>query len=91
MPALLVSLTYQCSQRCLHCHVNAGPNRKEAMTDESLVLLHRVIDAHSVQTLDLTRGAPEMHPRFREVVSHARREGVRDRPLQPHHSQRTRL
>nr|WP_260619612.1 arsenosugar biosynthesis radical SAM (seleno)protein ArsS [Pseudomonas sp. B11D7D] len=77
MEALQVNLTYQCNQRCLHCHVNAGPTRKEAMTDESLALLHRVIDAHSVQTLDLTGGAPEMHPRFREVVSHARREGLR--------------
>lgn len=77
LEALQVNLTYQCNQRCLHCHVNAGPTRKEAMTDESLALLHRVIDAHSVQTLDLTGGAPEMHPRFREVVSHARREGLR--------------
>ncbi|ESQ97663.1 MULTISPECIES: arsenosugar biosynthesis radical SAM (seleno)protein ArsS [Pseudomonadaceae] len=77
LEALQVNLTYQCNQRCLHCHVNAGPTRKEAMTDESLVLLHQVIDAHSVQTLDLTGGAPEMHPRFREVVSHARREGLR--------------
>ena len=77
LEALQVNLTYQCNQRCLHCHVNAGPTRKEAMTDESLVLLHQVIDAHSVQALDLTGGAPEMHPRFREVVSHARREGLR--------------
>lgn len=77
LQALQVNLTYQCNQRCLHCHVNAGPTRTEAMTDESLALLHRVIDAHSVQTLDLTGGAPEMHPRFREIVSHARREGLR--------------
>lgn len=47
------------------------------MTDESLALLHQVIDAHPVQTLDLTGGAPEMHPRFREIVTHARREGLR--------------
>lgn len=47
------------------------------MTDESLALLHQVIDTHSVTTLDLTGGAPEMHPRFREVVTHARREGLR--------------
>ena len=77
LQALQVNLTYQCNQRCLHCHVNAGPTRTEAMTDESLALLHQVIDAHSVQTLDLTGGAPEMHPRFREIVRHARREGLR--------------
>jgi radical SAM/Cys-rich protein len=77
LQALQVNLTYRCNQRCLHCHVNAGPTRTESMTDDSLALLHRVIDLHSVQTLDLTGGAPEMHPRFRELVVHARREGLR--------------
>jgi radical SAM/Cys-rich protein len=77
LEALQVNLTYRCNQRCLHCHVNAGPTRTEAMTDDSLALLHRVIDAHPVRTLDLTGGAPEMHPRFREIVSHARHEGLR--------------
>jgi len=47
------------------------------MTDDSLSLLLQVIDEHSVHTLDLTGGAPEMHPRFREIVAHARREGLR--------------
>ena len=75
LQALQVNLTYQCNQRCLHCHVNAGPTRTEAMTDESLALLLQVIDAHAVQTLDLTGGAPEMHPRFREIVRHARAAG----------------
>ncbi|WP_324733202.1 arsenosugar biosynthesis radical SAM (seleno)protein ArsS [Pseudomonas paeninsulae] len=75
--ALQINLTYLCNQRCLHCHVNAGPTRTEAMTDESLALLHQVIATHSVQTLDLTGGAPEMHPRFRELVIYARSEGLR--------------
>ena len=77
LEALQINLTYRCNQRCLHCHVNAGPTREEAMTDESLALLYQVIDRHPVQTLDLTGGAPEMHPRFRELVRHARREGLR--------------
>lgn len=77
LEALQINLTYRCNQRCLHCHVNAGPTRSEAMTDESLALLHEVIDAHRVQTLDLTGGAPEMHPRFRELVRHARQSGLR--------------
>ena len=77
LEALQINLTYRCNQRCLHCHVNAGPTRQEAMTDENLGLLHQVIDAHPVQTLDLTGGAPELHPRFREIVRHARREGLR--------------
>ena len=77
LQALQVNLTYTCNQRCLHCHVNAGPTRTERLSDEGLALLYQVIDAHPVQTLDLTGGAPEMHPRFREIVSHARREGLR--------------
>ena len=75
--ALQVNLTYRCNQRCLHCHVNAGPARTEALTDASLALLLQVLDAHPVQSLDLTGGAPELHPHFRELVSHARRAGIR--------------
>lgn len=77
LEALQVNLTYRCNQRCLHCHVNAGPTRTESMSDETLDILHRVIDAHPVNTLDLTGGAPELHPRFRDIVRHARREGLR--------------
>ncbi|MBU3055752.1 arsenosugar biosynthesis radical SAM (seleno)protein ArsS [Pseudomonas indica] len=77
LEALQVNLTYRCNQRCLHCHVNAGPTRTESMSDETLSILHRVIDAHPVHTLDLTGGAPELHPRFRDIVRHARREGLR--------------
>lgn len=77
LEALQVNLTYRCNQRCLHCHVNAGPTRTEAMTDESLALLKQVLDSHAVQTLDLTGGAPELHPRFRELVVHARTAGIR--------------
>lgn len=77
LEALQVNLTYRCNQRCLHCHVNAGPTRTESMSDETLGILHHVIDAHPVHTLDLTGGAPELHPRFRDIVRHARREGLR--------------
>jgi radical SAM/Cys-rich protein len=76
LQTLQVNLTYTCNQRCLHCHVNAGPTRTEAMSDQVLATLYDVINAHSVQILDLTGGAPEMHPRFREIVAHARREGL---------------
>nr|WP_272493040.1 arsenosugar biosynthesis radical SAM (seleno)protein ArsS [Atopomonas sediminilitoris] len=77
LTTLQVNLTYECNQRCLHCHVNAGPSRTERMDDSNLALLKQVIAAHAVDTLDLTGGAPEMHPRFRELVQHARREGLR--------------
>ena len=76
LDTLQVNLTYTCNQRCLHCHVNAGPTRTEAMSDAVLGNLYDVIDAHSVQMLDLTGGAPEMHPRFRDIVQHAREQGL---------------
>lgn len=74
LDTLQVNLTYTCNQRCLHCHVNAGPTRTEAMSDAVLGNLYDVIDAHSAQMLDLTGGAPEMHPRFRDIVRHAREQ-----------------
>lgn len=77
LTTLQVNLTYRCNQRCLHCHVNAGPNRTESMSDEVIELLYAVIDSHAVETLDLTGGAPEMHPRFRAIVEHARQQGLR--------------
>lgn len=76
LTTLQVNLTYTCNQRCLHCHVNAGPTRTEAMSDEVLEVLYSVLQAHAVTTLDLTGGAPEMHPRFRDIVVHARQQGV---------------
>ncbi|MEH6490961.1 arsenosugar biosynthesis radical SAM (seleno)protein ArsS [Halopseudomonas sp.] len=77
LDTLQINLTYQCNQRCLHCHVNAGPTRTEGMSDEVIADLYQVLDAHSVTTLDLTGGAPEMHPRFRDIVRHARAEGIK--------------
>ena len=76
LDTLQVNLTYTCNQRCLHCHVNAGPTRTEAMSDAVLGNVYDVIDAHSAQMLDLTGGAPEMHPRFRDIVQHAREQGL---------------
>lgn len=77
LDTLQVNLGYRCNQRCLHCHVNAGPSRTEMMDDDNIALLPRVLDARNIELLDLTGGAPEMHPRFREVVSMARERGVR--------------
>ena len=77
LETLQVNLGYKCNQTCLHCHVNAGPNRTEMMSSDTVDLVLQVLQANDIQTLDLTGGAPEMHPRFRELVSHARREGLR--------------
>ena len=77
LDTLQVNLTYRCNQRCLHCHVNAGPTRTESMDDATVAFLRQVLDSRPVQTLDLTGGAPELHPRFRQIVRHARGAGLR--------------
>ena len=69
---LQVNLGYLCNQSCLHCHVNAGPKRKELMQDENIDLILDVLRQTGVHTLDLTGGAPEMNPMFRRLVSAAR-------------------
>lgn len=73
---LQVNLGYRCNQRCLHCHVNASPDRTEMMTEDNLALILPVMKARGITTLDLTGGAPEMHPQFRHLVSEARRQGI---------------
>jgi len=77
LTTLQVNLGYRCNQTCLHCHVNAGPSRTEAMDDATVELVPRVLAARGIATLDLTGGAPELHPRFRWLVEAARRQAVK--------------
>ncbi len=77
LDTLQVNMGYLCNQSCLHCHVNAGPNRKELMTGKSVRLVLDYLQAKSPSTLDLTGGAPEMNPHFRTLVHEARAMGVR--------------
>ena len=76
LDTLQVNLGYQCNQRCLHCHVNAGPHRTEMMSRETLDLIVPVLKARQIKMLDLTGGAPEMHPDFRYLVEQATAAGV---------------
>jgi len=69
---LQVNLGYLCNQSCLHCHVNAGPTRKELMQHDNIVHILEVLKQTGAHTLDLTGGAPEMNPLFRELVVAAR-------------------
>ena len=73
---LQVNLGYKCNQRCLHCHVNAGPTRTEMMSDEMIDLIPEILTRHNIRQLDLTGGAPEIHHRFRDVVRAAHALGV---------------
>jgi radical SAM/Cys-rich protein len=76
LETLQVNLGYRCNQSCLHCHVNAGPNRKEMMTDTTLDAVIHYLETGAARTLDLTGGAPELHPGFRRLVTAARRDDI---------------
>jgi radical SAM/Cys-rich protein len=74
---LQVNLGYRCNQSCVHCHVNAGPNRTEAMDGETIDLVLAFVERRRITTLDVTGGAPELNPHFRRLVHAARDMGVR--------------
>lgn len=77
LDTLQVNLGYKCNQSCLHCHVNAGPNRTEMMDGATVDLVLQVLAARRLNTLDLTGGAPELNVHFRRLVQGARALGVR--------------
>lgn len=67
-----VNLGKLCNMTCRHCHVDAGPDRTDAMMDDATVAqVIAALQATSAHTVDLTGGAPELHPRFRDVVQAA--------------------
>lgn len=76
LETLQVNLGYKCNQTCLHCHVNAGPNRTEMMDGDTVDLVLTVLERRHVETLDLTGGAPELNEHFRRLVVSARQLGV---------------
>ena len=75
---LQINLGYMCNQVCAHCHVDAGPDRKEIMTVETMQQCLEVIKKTGAHTLDLTGGAPEMNPNFRWFVEEAAKAGIKD-------------
>jgi radical SAM/Cys-rich protein len=68
---LQVNVGKRCNQTCAHCHVDAGPERKEVMTRDVLEACLNLLARSDIPTLDITGGAPEMHPDFREIVQRA--------------------
>ena len=73
-----VNVGYMCNQVCSHCHVDAGPDRKEIMTRQTMQQCLDVLGKSGAHTLDLTGGAPEMNPDFRWFVKEAVNVGVKD-------------
>ena len=72
-----VNVGYKCNQSCVHCHVNAGPTRTEAMGRETVEEVLAFVERSGAKTLDITGGAPELNPHFRELVRRARAIGIR--------------
>ena len=77
LTALQLNLGYRCNQSCVHCHVNAGPHRTEAMSAQTIDQVLLLAREAGVQTLDVTGGAPELNPHFRSLVTRARALGLR--------------
>jgi radical SAM/Cys-rich protein len=75
---LQVNVGKRCNQACRHCHVDASPARTEVMSDAVVDACLDALGRHpDLHTLDITGGAPELHPRFREMVVRARDFGRR--------------
>ena len=75
---LQVNLTARCNLACTHCHVESGPKRTEALDARGIARLIELMGtAPSLHTLDLTGGAPELHPQFRDVVREGRARGLK--------------
>jgi radical SAM/Cys-rich protein len=72
---LQVNVGKLCNMTCAHCHVDAGPDRREIMSRETAVACMRALAQTGIPTVDLTGGAPEMNPHFRWMVQEARRLG----------------
>jgi len=76
LETLQVNLGYRCNLACTHCHVAAGPNRSENMNRATIEAVLSFLQRSNVKVLDLTGGAPEMNPHFRELVRSTRGLGI---------------
>lgn len=70
---LQINVGKLCNQTCAHCHVDAGPERREVMSRETLQDCLDLLDRTTIETVDVTGGAPEMNPHFRWFITELRR------------------
>lgn len=73
---LQINVGKLCNQACKHCHVDAGPNRTEIMTRETVEQVLAVVHRFHVPVVDITGGAPELNPHFDRLVAGAREAGA---------------
>ncbi len=76
LTTLQVNLGYKCNQTCEHCHVNASPFRTEMMTRETISKIPKVVEKYNIKSLDITGGAPELHPQFKDLILDVRKNGI---------------
>ena len=73
---LQINIGLKCNQQCFHCHVNSSPKRKEKMSDDTIEAVKSFLTRKNIETLDITGGAPELHPEFKSLVRYARKNGI---------------
>tara|TARA_Y100000589_G_scaffold256219_1_gene245337 strand:+ start:149 stop:1081 length:933 start_codon:yes stop_codon:yes gene_type:complete len=73
---LQINIGYKCNQACSHCHVNSSPLRTEMMSDEIINIIPKIISKYHIQTLDITGGAPELHPQFKNLILSLRNQAI---------------
>lgn len=71
-----INIGLKCNQQCVHCHVNSSPKRTEKMSLETIESVKSFLIKKNIQTLDITGGAPELHPEFRNLVAYAKENNV---------------
>tara|TARA_Y100000589_G_scaffold120030_1_gene114413 strand:+ start:1900 stop:2832 length:933 start_codon:yes stop_codon:yes gene_type:complete len=74
---LQINIGYKCNQACQHCHVNSSPFRTEKMSDEIIKLIPQIISKYKIGTLDITGGAPELHPKFKSLILSLKKEKIK--------------
>ncbi len=72
---LQINVGKLCNQTCRHCHVDAGPDRREIMTRETMELCLAALQRSPIPNVDITGGAPELNPHFRWLVEELRKLG----------------
>tara|TARA_Y100001968_G_scaffold333950_1_gene401712 strand:- start:3873 stop:4805 length:933 start_codon:yes stop_codon:yes gene_type:complete len=73
---LQINIGYKCNQACSHCHVNSSPLRKEMMSEEIINIIPKIISKYNIKTIDITGGAPELHPHFKSLILSLNKQDV---------------
>jgi len=76
LQTLQINIGLKCNQQCFHCHVNSSPKRTEMMSIDTIDAVKSFLITKNITTLDITGGAPELHPGFRELVEYARENNI---------------